>query len=140
MKIHILLSTALSLIKFNGAFNDGIVRVRFGLRQYNLDLSNVNITEQCGANEKCIWKCCPEGQIMGIFKTCVKSKVGISNVTVYDKNHMRTNKSLQSVFKLVPNLMKDDLFAKNALWWYTAYLRDVSTLQARVRHSELSEN
>ncbi|CAB3223244.1 unnamed protein product [Arctia plantaginis] len=43
---------------------------------------------------------------------------------MYDKSHIRTNKSLQSVFKLVPNLMKDDIFAKNALWWYRAYLTD----------------
>lgn len=134
MKPHVFLLALFIKINLNNAYFDQFVLDRFGLEESELDLSNVNISEKCkDGNKTCIFKCCREGQMFGRFKNCVPSKIVLSNVTVHTKKLLSTNKTFDSTFKVVPELMKDNKFARNSLWWHkNVYLLEVSNTNSYV--------
>ncbi|XP_075974630.1 putative G-protein coupled receptor Mth-like 3 [Anticarsia gemmatalis] len=131
MELRVIFVIVVTLIKFNYAYNDQILVERFGLKPHNFDLSSVDISKRCPKDQICIFKCCVEGETMGRFKLCEPSKIGFSNVTIYNQELAPTNLSLEKAFKLVPGLMKDPIFAENSLWWYKAHLTQDGRLLLR---------
>ncbi|CAB3227199.1 unnamed protein product [Arctia plantaginis] len=47
-------------------------------------------------------------------KKCIPSNITLSDINVYDSVFKRTEKSFESVFEIVPGLMRNELFLKNS--------------------------
>lgn len=94
-------------------------------------LSNLSISDVCDSQDKiCLWKCCPLGQTLR-RKNCVSTQINLdfSNLTLYDKQLVITNKSFEDVFQTVYGIMADTNFNRNAYYvgfTYNTYLMEVS--------------
>ncbi|XP_022813996.1 uncharacterized protein LOC111347851 isoform X2 [Spodoptera litura] len=73
-----------------------------------------NITRYCkNTTKKCIWKCCNFGEsVRG--RRCIPTKPDklsiLNDVVIYDSNLLRTDKTLQDTFHLVPNHFSNEEF------------------------------
>ncbi|CAH1638353.1 unnamed protein product [Spodoptera littoralis] len=85
-----------------------------------------NITRYCtNTTKKCIWKCCNFGESVE-DKRCIPAKHNFNNntkdnlsilndVLIYDSKGLRTAKTLQDKFHLVPNHFSNEEFRMNSL-------------------------
>lgn len=134
MKLVCAVITVFHLIQLNDSFNPRLVNIRHGMSKSKNDIESrsVNISAVCNSRKrKCIWKCCPSGMYMKPRKKCIPSNITMPNIKVYDSEFKITTKSFESMFQVVPWLMRYNSFLEKSFLVSLiaeSYLNEVSNI------------
>ncbi|XP_045498640.1 G-protein coupled receptor Mth-like [Colias croceus] len=94
--------------------------------------------ELCGV-KKCIYKCCPKGQIISNPPECKPvANDDFSNITVYDSYLNPKNKKFNDVFHVIPNKFKDINFVNKDIYSAKDFEEDLYLEESGVLYVDMA--